>query len=140
MKFKVGDKVIVTAGKDKGMKSVITQVLPKENRVVVEGANLYVKHVKPMPLIDRPGERRRQERALPTANIAIVNNKGEPDRIGYKIKDSGEKVRIYKKTGEEIEDQKKAKPQTKKKSKKKESKKNNKKTKSKKKEEKKKEE
>ncbi len=110
MKFKAGDKVIVTAGKDKGMQSVITQVLPNEDRVVVEGANLYVKHVQPMPLVNQPGERRRQERPLPTANIAILNNQGEPDRIGYKIKKEDQKkikVRIFKKTGEEIDAKKK---------------------------------
>lgn len=110
MKFKVGDKVLVTAGKDKGMKSVITQVLPKKNQVVVEGANQYVKHVQPMPMINRPGERIRQERPLPLANIAILNNQGEPDRIGYKIKKRGtkvEKVRIFKKTGQEIDKVKK---------------------------------
>lgn len=112
MKFKVGDKVIVTAGKDKGMTSVITQVLPKEDRVVVEGANLYVKHVQPMPLLNKPGERRRQERPLPTANIAILNHQGEPDRIGYKIKEEKQgksKIRIFKKTKEEIDSDSKTK-------------------------------
>ncbi len=110
MKFKVGDKVLVTAGKDKGMKSVVTRVLPQKNRVVIEGANQYVKHVKPMPMINRPGERIRQERPLPVANIAILNNQGEPDRIGYKTKKRGsqvEKIRIFKKTGEEIDQGKK---------------------------------
>lgn len=97
MKFKVGDTVIVTGGKDKGVKSTIVKVLPKEHKVIVKDANKYVKHVKPMG--NRAGEKINIERALPLAKIAIINNKDQVDRIGYKIEKSGEKVRIFKKTG-----------------------------------------
>jgi large subunit ribosomal protein L24 len=102
MKFKVNDQVIITAGKDKGVKSVITQVFPKENKVIVKDANFYVKHVKPIPMMNRPGERTRQERPIGLGNIAILNDKGEPDRIGYKISEDGKKQRIFKKTGKLI--------------------------------------
>ncbi len=100
MKFKVGDQVLVTAGKDKGKKGTITQVLPKQNKVIVEGVNLYVKHIKPMG--DRSGDKVRKERPLPLANIAILNDKGNPDRVGYKVSKSGVKERFYKKTGKII--------------------------------------
>ena len=103
MKFIVGDQVLVTAGKDKGVKSEITAVYPEKNQVLVKGANLYVKHVKPMPMLNRPGERTRQERPLSTAKVAIINDQGQPDRIGYKVTADGKKVRIYKKTGKVIE-------------------------------------
>lgn len=104
MKFKVNDQVIVTAGKDKGKKSKITKILPKENKVIVEGANLYTKHVRKMQ--GRAGEIVHQERPLSTAKIAILNEKGQPDRIGYQIKD-GAKVRIFKKTKTVITENKK---------------------------------
>jgi large subunit ribosomal protein L24 len=104
MKFKVGDQVIVTAGKDKGKTSTIVRVLPKEEKVVVEGVNLYTKHVRPMG--DRPGERVRRPRPLPTAKIAILNDEGKPDRIGVRETKSGQKERIYKKTGKVIETKK----------------------------------
>ncbi len=104
MKFKVNDQVIVTAGKDKGKKSNIIKVLPKENKVVVAGANIFVKHVRKMQ--GRAGEIIRQERALPTANIAILNEKGQPDRVGYILKD-GVKTRIFKKTKTVITESKK---------------------------------
>lgn len=97
MKFKVGDKVIVTGGKDKGKKSTIIRVVPKEDRVVVEGVNVYVKHQRPIQ--DRPGQRFTKERPLPTANVAILNDKDQPDRIGYKVDAKGQKERIFKKTG-----------------------------------------
>ncbi len=106
MKFKVNDKVIITAGKDKGVKSVITQVFPNEQTVIVKDANLYVKHVKPIPMMNRPGERTRQERPIGLGNIAILNDKGEPDRVGYKIGEDGKKQRIFKKTGKLIDNKK----------------------------------
>jgi large subunit ribosomal protein L24 len=104
MKFKVGDKVLVTAGKDKGKRSTITQVLPKKNKVVVANVNLYTKHIPPMPALDRPGDRVRQERPIYTAKIAIINDQGEPDRIGYRVTEDGVKTRIFKKTGQPVPD------------------------------------
>jgi len=97
MKFKVGDKVKVTSGKDKGKLSSIVKVIPKKNTVVVEGVNMYVKHVKPMG--GRSGDKLSVERALSTAKIALVNDKGEVDRIGYKVAKDGSKTRVFKKTG-----------------------------------------
>lgn len=102
MKFKVGDKVLITAGKDKGKTGEISQVLPKENKVVIPGINQYVKHVKPMPMINRPGEKVTLNRPLSVAKIAIINDGGEPDRIGYKIDNQGKKSRIFRKTGQEV--------------------------------------
>ncbi len=97
MKFKVGDQVLVTGGKDKGKKGVISRVLPQKERVVVDGVNLYVKHRKPMG--DQPGQRLTYPRPLPTANVAVINDKGVADRIGYNMGKDGQKVRIFKKTG-----------------------------------------
>lgn len=100
MKFQVGDRVLVTAGKDKGIKSEITRVVPKEGTVVVKGANIYTKHVKPYG--DRAGEMRKVERPLAVAKVAILNDKDQPDRIGYKVMTDGRKERIFKKTGKVV--------------------------------------
>lgn len=105
MKFKVGDTVKVTSGKDKGKVSSIVKVVPKKNTVVVDGANMYVKHVKPYG--GRSGDKLSVERALPTAKIAIVNDKGEVDRIGYKVAKDGSKTRVFKKTGAVVPEPKK---------------------------------
>jgi ribosomal protein L24 len=77
------------------MKSVIVKVIPARNKVVVQGANLYTRHIKKMQ--GKPGEKVRLERPLDLAKIAILNEKGEVDRIGYSVTGS-EKVRIFKKT------------------------------------------
>jgi large subunit ribosomal protein L24 len=102
MKFKTGDKVLVTSGKDKGKKGDIVKVYIRANKVVVEGVNKYVKHIKPMA--GRAGDKVSIERPLPTAAIAILNDKDQADRIGYKVAKDGSKVRIYKKTGNVIKE------------------------------------
>lgn len=101
MKFKVGDQVLVTGGKDKGKQGKIIRVMPLLDRVVVEGVNMYVKHIK--PFAGRAGDKIRRERALPTANIAIFNPETKKaDRIGVTVAKDGTKSRIYKKTGKTI--------------------------------------
>ncbi len=104
MKFKVGDKVLVTSGKDKGKKSEISAVFPAINKVLVKDVNLYFKHVK--PFMDKPGEKRRSERPLSVAKIAILNDKDQADRIAYQVAADGKKERIFRKTGQIIKDQK----------------------------------
>lgn len=107
MKFKVGDKILVTAGKDKGKTGAIVKVDPKSERVLVEGVNKYVKHIKPMS--GRAGDKVLVERYLPTAKVAIINDKNQPDRIGYSVAKDGSKVRIFKKTGTVITEKKESK-------------------------------
>lgn len=46
MKFKIGDNVKITAGKDKGRDGKIEKIFPKTLKVLVPGINLYKKHVK----------------------------------------------------------------------------------------------
>ncbi|HSW89788.1 MAG TPA: 50S ribosomal protein L24 [Patescibacteria group bacterium] len=100
MKLKVNDNVQVTAGKDRGKHGKILKVFPKDEAVIVEGMNMYVKHIKPMQ--GRAGEKIRRERPLATAKVAIMNpDTGKVDRIAYKEID-GKKVRVFKKTGKEI--------------------------------------
>jgi len=100
MKLKVNDKVLVTAGKDKGLTGVVKKVYPRLNKVLVEGVNKYTKHVKPMQ--GRAGDKIKVERPLHTASVAIINDEGKADRVGYKIAKDGSKVRIFKKTGKAI--------------------------------------
>lgn len=104
MKLKIGDKVLVTAGKDKGKKSEVLAVFPASDKVLVKDVNMYVKHVK--PFMDRKGEKTRKERPMPVAKVAILNDKDQADRIAYQVTADGKKERIFKKTGQVIKDQK----------------------------------
>lgn len=100
MKFKVGDKVRVVAGKDKGIEGEIARVLPDRNAVIIPGVNQYVKHRR--PFAGQPGQKLVLERPLPAAKIAILNEKGAVDRIGYQVAKDGSKTRVFKKTGKSV--------------------------------------
>ena len=100
MKFKVGDTVLITAGKDKGKQGSIGRVLPSDNQVVVPGMNLYSRHVRQQQ--GRSGEIIRRERPLATAEVAIINDQGKPDRVGYRLEKDGTKVRVFRRTGQPV--------------------------------------
>jgi len=100
MKILVGDQVRVMVGKDKGKTGLVTQVLPKKNLVYVEGVGKTTRHVKPGA--NQSGERKAIFKPLNSCKVAIINNKGEVDRVGYKVGKTGEKTRFFKKTGVDI--------------------------------------
>ena len=97
-KFKKGDIVLVTGGKDKGKTGQIMQIFPKYDSVIVKGANLYKKHVKPTQ--NTQGGMVSRERALSTGKI-MLTVAGKPVRVGLKVEKSGV-VRINKSTGVKI--------------------------------------
>ena len=100
MHVKKGDTVIVISGKDKGIKGRILQAYPSNNRVLVEGVNLVKKHSRPTQ--DNPqGGILNQEAPIHASNVMLLDPKsGEVTRVGYKVLENGEKVRIAKKSGE----------------------------------------
>jgi len=98
MKIKVGDQVIVTTGKDKGKSGKVLQVVPKKQSVVVEGISIVVKHRKPM--MGRSGERVTIQKPISISKVAITNQAGEPDRVGYQLNKDGSKTRVLRKSGE----------------------------------------
>jgi large subunit ribosomal protein L24 len=99
-KIKKGDRVVVLAGKDKGKQGAVTQVLPKENRVLVQGVNLVSRHTKATQA-DPQGGIKSKEATLHVSNVALVDSKGKPTRVGFKI-EGDKKVRVAKTTGEVI--------------------------------------
>ena len=101
LKVKKGDEVIVLAGKDKGKKGAILQVIPAERRVLVAGINKVKRHTKPGR--DGGGGIIEKEATLHVSNVALVDKKtGKATRVGYKIEKDGTKVRIAKRSGEKV--------------------------------------
>lgn len=99
MQIKKGDTVVVLSGKDKGKVAKVTQVLAKQDRVVLEGVNVMKKHQKPTQANPDGGI---VEFAAPihVSNVAIQDPKTkQATRVGYKLVD-GKKVRYAKKSGE----------------------------------------
>ena len=99
-KIKKGDRVIVLTGKDKGRTGNVAKVLPKDNRVVVGGINMVQRHTRPTQA-DPQGGIKHKEASLHLSNVAIVDSKGKPTRVGFKI-EGDKKVRVAKTTGEVI--------------------------------------
>lgn len=101
LKLKVGDKIKVLAGKDKGREGEIERILPKEFSALIPGINIYKKHVKGMP--GRKGGIYEIPRPLVFAKFALVCPKcKKPTRVGFKLIDQ-EKIRICRKCKREID-------------------------------------
>ena len=101
-KFKKGDSIKVTSGKDKGREGKIEVVLPKKAKVIVPGINMYKKHVKAALTVDGKGGIYELPRAMDVAKIAIIcPNCKKQTRVGFKI-EGDKKTRVCRKCGKEI--------------------------------------
>ena len=100
-KIKKGDRVVLLAGKDKGKQGSVLRVLPKEERVVVEGLNMVQRHTRPTQA-DPQGGIKHKEAPLHVSNVALVDPKsGGPTKVGFRM-EGGKKMRFAKKSGEVI--------------------------------------
>lgn len=100
-RIKKGDKVIVLAGRDKGLEGEVLKVDPKADRVTVQGVNMIKRHTKPSQT--SAGGIITREAPIHVSNIAIADPKdGKPTRVGFEVRD-GKKVRIAKRSGEVID-------------------------------------
>jgi large subunit ribosomal protein L24 len=100
LKIKKGDTVKVIAGAYKGKEGKVLEMLPKKNRVLVEGVNIISKHSKPSN--ENPqGGIIKKEAPIHISNVMLIDNKGNATRVGRRIED-GKIVRYSKKSGEVI--------------------------------------
>ncbi len=102
-KLRKDDQVIVIAGRDKGKTGTVTRILDNA-RLYVSGINMIKKHTRGNPQKGRPGGIIEKEATLHVSNVAIFNTgTGKADRIGIETLDNGDKVRIFKSSGEQID-------------------------------------
>ena len=99
-KIRSGDTVVVLAGKDKGRTGRVTKVMPKEERVLVEGVNMVQRHTKASQA-DPQGGIKSKEASLHISNVAHTDANGKPTRVGFRTEE-GKKVRFAKTTGATI--------------------------------------
>lgn len=98
--IKKGDLVFVNAGVDKGKQGKVLEVLPKEERAIVEGINMVSKHTKPNAANPQGGIIKK-EAPIHISNLNVVDpSTNKPTRIGRKLDDKGNMVRFAKKSGE----------------------------------------
>ena len=102
LKIKRGDTVVVISGKEKGKRGEVERVIPAKGRVVVSGVNVRTRHA-------RPSQQNQEglytfEAPIHVSNVMLVDpGSGEPTRVGYRFTDSGEKIRVSKKSGKDID-------------------------------------
>ena len=100
--IKKGDNVIVLAGEDKGKTGKVLQVDREKMRAIVEGVNIVTKSAKPSAKNPQGGFVK-VEAPIHISNLSLIDPKsGEATRIAIKVKEDGTKVRIAKKSGQEI--------------------------------------
>ncbi|MDA2935648.1 50S ribosomal protein L24 [Patescibacteria group bacterium AH-259-L05] len=94
MKIRKDDTVQVIAGKDRGKKGRVLRSLPKKNKVVLEGLNLVVKHVRPRRQGEK-GQRIKMATPLDTSSVKLICPKCKKAmRVGYKILANKKKKRF----------------------------------------------
>ena len=102
-KIKCDDEVVVIAGKDKGKHGKVIKVL-SNNCLIVDGVQMVKKHQKPNPQMGQPGGIIEREGPIQLSNVAIFNKTTEKaDRVGFKILENGNKIRIFKSNGEAVD-------------------------------------
>jgi large subunit ribosomal protein L24 len=102
LKIRRGDTVVVISGKEKGKRGEVDRVIPARSRVVVRGVNVRTRHA-------RPNQQNQEgiytfEAPIHVSNVMLVDpDSGEPTRVGYRFTDSGQKVRVSKKSGKDVD-------------------------------------
>ena len=102
-KIKTNDDVVVLAGKDKGKRGKVLEIL-KDGRLLVSGVQMVKKHQKPNPQMGVQGGIIEKEAPIQVSNVALFNAAtGKADRVGFKIQEDGKKVRVFKSSGEAVD-------------------------------------
>ena len=100
MKLHTGDTVVIISGKDKGKTGQVMRVMPVDNHIVVSGINMRTRHIK--KTFQQAGRILRYEASLDASKVMLIDPKTKkPSRIGFVMKD-GKKLRIAKRSGEEV--------------------------------------
>lgn len=103
-KLKTGDEVIVLTGKSNGQRGKISKIIADKNRVVVDGANMMKKHVRPNPQAGIQGGIVEKEAPMDISNVALFNSKtGKADKVGIKVQEDGKRARFFKSNGELVD-------------------------------------
>jgi large subunit ribosomal protein L24 len=100
-KIRKGDRVVVLSGRDKGKKGEVFRVMPKEARALVRGVNMVRRHQRQTP--QQEGGIISKEAPVHLSNLALEDPKdGKPTRVGFATLSDGRKVRVSKRSGEQI--------------------------------------
>jgi large subunit ribosomal protein L24 len=98
-----GDDVVVLTGKNKGAQGKVLRVL-ENDKVIVENVNMVKKHTKANPQVGDPGGIVEKESPIHVSNIGLYDpTTKKAGRIGFRVDDSGKKVRYFKSSNEAVD-------------------------------------
>lgn len=100
MKIKIGDTVVVIAGKDNGKQGEVIATFAKKDLVTVKDLNMITKHVK--KTAEQAGERITKESPIHVSNVMILDPDGKASRIRYSKDKKKGKIRQFVSTGKNI--------------------------------------
>ena len=102
-RIRKGDTVVVVTGADKGRRGAVLQILPKEDRAVVQGVRIAKRYTKSTGM-GQPGGIIEKEATIHLSNLKLVDPVSDkPTKVGFRVLDDGRKVRVAKATGQVIE-------------------------------------
>ena len=102
-KIRKNDEVLVILGRDRGRKGKVLRSMPQENRLIVEGANMIKRHMRPTGTMRQAGIIEK-EAPIHVSDVMLICKKcNQPARVGFSVLDDGSRVRICKKCHEVID-------------------------------------
>lgn len=101
MHVKKGDTVQIITGEARGKTGKVLKVFPKTNKVLVEGVNFVKRHTRPSQQNPQGGIIEK-ESPIHLSNVMLTAG-GNPTRVGHRRLGTGRKIRVARKTGEDID-------------------------------------
>jgi large subunit ribosomal protein L24 len=102
-KIKKNDQVVIMAGRDKGKRGRVLQVLPAKGKVKIEGAGIIKRHQKANPQQGRGGGIVDKESFIDISNVQLIDpQSGKPTRVRYEKESDGSKTRVAASSGHAI--------------------------------------
>ncbi len=89
MTIKKGDNVLVLSGKSKGQKGIVERTIPLEEKVVVTGANIMKRHLKPSKTQPRGGIVERPAAMARSKVMLVCPHCSKPTRIRHTVGETG---------------------------------------------------
>ena len=103
-KVKKNDQVVIIAGRDKGKRGRVLEVLPGKGKVKVEGAGIIKRHQKANPQQNKGGGIIDKESFIDVSNVQLIDpQSGKPTRVRYQVESDGSKTRVAAASGQAVQ-------------------------------------
>src|SRR5258705_3851157 len=102
-KIKKNDQVAIIAGRDKGRRGRVLEVLPTKGKIKIEGAGMIKRHQKANPQANRGGGIVEKESFIDISNVQLIDpQSGKPTRVRYETESDGSKTRVAASSGDSL--------------------------------------